>query len=108
MSEIKFPEGTDPNDPELIKKLQAAEKDVLARHATNGGDLSELVDLQDSFTILGQPARPLSAGVIVILQKIKHPLFCGDDEDLVDDEQRFPWRTWPSCSSYSCTRRSRS
>ena len=65
MPEIEFPAGTDPNDPELIKKLQAAEKNVLARHATHGGDLSELADLKDSFTILGQPARPLSAGTPV-------------------------------------------
>lgn len=91
MPEIKFSAGTDPNDPELIKRLQTAEQDVMARHAANAGDLSELADLKDSFTILGQPARPLSAGVIVILQKIEHPLFAAlDGAEIEEDEQEIP------------------
>lgn len=46
----------------------------------------ETADISTEFTICGRPVRPLSAGVISLLQKAGHPMFIETDKesDLLD------------------------
>lgn len=46
----------------------------------------DLSDLASEFVICGRPVRPLSAGVMSVLQKAGHPLFAETDKepDLLD------------------------
>lgn len=71
--------GVNPLDPAVIAQMKAESAAIEAAH-DQSADLTDLSDARERFTVLGMPARPLSAGMIAILEKMKHPIFSQTDE----------------------------
>ena len=79
MAVQRFP-GVDPTDQKLIEQMRANAAQVQAENAPPE-TLVAKGDLSDAETLGGLPCRPLSAGVLAILEHIKSPLIVGGDEE---------------------------
>jgi hypothetical protein len=80
MAEQQFKPGTiEPTDA-AAEALQK-QADQIEQKYEAPESLTELNDLQDGFMLGGMPARPMSAGIITILEIIKHPMFADTAPD---------------------------
>lgn len=88
MAVTRFP-GVDPTDKEAIERMRAAAAQAQA-DAAPPETLVSAGDLADTETLGGLPCRPLSAGIMAILERIKSPLVAkkGNGEDWSDREMQ--------------------
>ncbi len=87
MAEKKLDKGVDPNDPEVIAKLEQG-KDEIEKKYEETQIIPEAGDMKDSLIIGGFQARPLSAGIFALLEMIEHPMFADEADE--DDEPELP------------------
>lgn len=88
MAVTRFP-GVDPTDQKTIERMRAAAAQAQADNAPPE-TLVAKGDLSDAETLGGLPCRPLSAGILAILERIKSPLVAkkGNGEDWSDREMQ--------------------
>jgi hypothetical protein len=67
--------NVNPLDPAVIAEMKQEKEAIEEARQEAEENLLALQDAREGFHIQGLAARPLSAGVIAILEKIKHPLF---------------------------------
>lgn len=79
MAVTRFP-GVDPTDKEAIERMRAAAAQAQAE-AAPPETLVSAGDLADAETLGGLPCRPLSAGIMAILEHIKSPMLFGGEGD---------------------------
>lgn len=74
MAETKLPPGTNPLDPAEIERMRAIAAET-AERIKPPDCLVEPSDLSDSATVAGFRCRPMSAGMLALLEMVKSPLF---------------------------------
>ena len=77
---VQVMHGVDPTDKRIIEQMRAEGERIEAENRPPE-TLVEKGDLSDADTLGGLPCRPLSAGVLAILEHIKSPLIVGGDEE---------------------------
>lgn len=77
---IQVMHGVDPTDKRIIEQMRAEGERIEAENRPPE-TLVEKGDLSDAETLGGLPCRPLSAGVLAILEHVKSPLIVGGDEE---------------------------
>ena len=81
MPEIKCDKKVNPLDPDSAEKLQEMEEKI--RRETDPGNLVTEDDLHDESAF--QKHRPLSAGILAVLEQIKSPFLHGSSEPTLSD-----------------------
>lgn len=79
----------------MEKAIALAEADQTAAEHRRNADL-ELATPPGALVIAGYQARPMSAGVIQVLDRIKHPLIVGGDVTIGDIVALLYCLCWPS------------
>ena len=83
MPEIKCDKMVNPLDPNSAEKLQEMEERI--RRETHPENLVTAEDLHDESATAFLKHRPLSAGVLAILEQIKSPFLHGTAEPTLSD-----------------------
>jgi hypothetical protein len=83
MAEVQCNQDVNPLDPNAMENLQKKEQEIREKYQ-EPENLISLDEINDGMTICGERVRPFSAGVIMILEEIKHPLFTAPESN--DDE----------------------
>lgn len=87
MPEVKMPRGVNPLDQETIDRMRREKEEVEKRLEAESGSLVEAADLSESGpTIAGFRCRPMSAGLLAILEISGSPFFREDEKGGEDHE----------------------
>lgn len=90
MPRVQLNNGIDPLNPDVIREMQNGKANIEKQFASPGC-LVEPDDLTDGLVIAGFQARPLSAGMLAVLEMIHSPLFGkgGQDEEAGEKDVAF-------------------
>lgn len=80
MPRVQLNSSVDPLNPDVVRQMQDGKANI-EKQFTPPGCLVEPDDLADGLVIAGFQARPLSAGMLAVLEMIDSPLFNKGDRD---------------------------
>lgn len=87
MSEVRMPSTVNPLDQETIDRMRREKEEVEQRLAAERGSLVETADLSETGqTIAGFRCRPMSAGLLAILEISGSPFFREDESGKAEKE----------------------
>lgn len=79
MAETRLAAGVDPMDPKILEEMRAGAEQVETANRPPAS-LVEAQDLTDAQTIAGFRCRPMSAGLLALLEMTGSPILDGDAE----------------------------